>query len=407
MNTNTPKEDSRHRKRFLVTIILALIVFCFWQFGCPWLLLAREGNQLFLWDSSYFLDRLVVPGGLARYIGEIIVQFFIIPPVAAIIYALLFVAEQQLTQHLLGHRDRTIWWILSFVPSVLLWVIACFIDIPMTTTVAILLTMVLLAVLSHNPRYRMIITTILIPVAYWLLGPAVIILAVSPLWSGLRRMESVGSAIGEVLILTVCIVGSSFIVPYPLGQIARGIDYYWAGKETGTSEEMEYDMLMRKEAWDVIAEKYQQNPSERLAVQNVATLAQFYSGQISEQDFLHRLRLSGHAFSSISAAFITSELSLHLRLTNMSQRAAFEVMEAIPNYGMSGRAVQRLVETNLVTGSYEVAQKYIELLEHTTFYRPWAERMQQLAEHPEQIRSISSYRKLQDVYNQSPDVFFY
>jgi hypothetical protein len=74
---------------------------------------------------------------------------------------------------------------------------------------------------------------------------------------------------------------------------------------------------------------------------------------------------------------------------------------------MSGRELSRLVETNLITGQYEVALKYISLLEHTLFYRSWAKQMRQLATNPELIKRSPKYGSLQEVYQQTVDVFFF
>jgi len=71
---------------------------------------------------------------------------------------------------------------------------------------------------------------------------------------------------------------------------------------------------------------------------------------------------------------LTGEIYFHLGLINTAQRFAFEAMEAIPNYNKSARVVKRLAETNLINGQYQVARKYLRMLEKTVFYRPWAQR---------------------------------
>ena len=70
--------------------------------------------------------------------------------------------------------------------------------------------------------------------------------------------------------------------------------------------------------------------------------------------------------------------------------AAFEAMEAIPNHNKSGRALRRLVETNLVTGYPQVALKYIGLLRQTMAYRAFALRLLPLARHPALIKEHPS-----------------
>ncbi len=90
----------------------------------------------------------------------------------------------------------------------------------------------------------------------------------------------------------------------------------------------------------------------------------------------------------------------------MAQRADFEVLEASTNYNKSGRALARQVETCLVREQYEVALKYISLLEQTIFYRDFAQRMRRLAEHPELIERDPYYGPLKKVAEQTVDGFF-
>ncbi len=52
----------------LITALLAVGVFCFWLFLFPFVPVVREMAQLFLWTSDYFVERIVLPGGLAQYL---------------------------------------------------------------------------------------------------------------------------------------------------------------------------------------------------------------------------------------------------------------------------------------------------------------------------------------------------
>lgn len=81
-------------------------------------------------------------------------------------------------------------------------------------------------------------------------------------------------------------------------------------------------------------------------------------------------------------------------------------MEYIPNYNKSGRALRRLVETNIIRGDYDVARKYISILEKTTFYRGWARAMRSLVDHPEQIEKYPYLHDAQKTYANTEDIFF-
>ena len=80
----------------------------------------------------------------------------------------------------------------------------------------------------------------------------------------------------------------------------------------------------------------------------------------------------------------------YLGFVNTAQRFAFESMEALPDYQKSVRSIKRLAETNLINGYYDVASKYLHLLENTLFYKKWAKETRtylyndtKINEHPE------------------------
>ena len=171
-------------------------------------------------------------------------------------------------------------------------------------------------------------------------------------------------------------------------------------------EEMEYDWLLRKGNWNKIINKGEKEIPQSLACQNVIRLAMFQTGQISENDFLSAVTLTNDVLSNRTAAFIMSDVYIYSGMINMAQRASMDAILSIEDFGMSGRAFQRLAETALVTGQYKVARKYMLLLEGTLFYRSWAIKSKPLVEHPELIKKHPVYGKQQDIYKKTKDILF-
>lgn len=367
------KEYIQNNGRWLLVAALGVAVFCYFLFKLPFLMLAREQSQLFLWNTDYLVERLIIPGGLAQYLGEMIIQFYLNPLYGALWYGVLFVIVQMLTYGAFGKPQKWYFWLLSLVPSVVLVYLWTIIHFPMTLTVAIILAMAL-AYLVRVIRGKMQLTLLifLMPVGYWLIGPA-IILAIIPYLFNKKHIPFVA---GLVVLLVGCVVLSARLAPYPLAQLARGVDYYWDDKKLGSYEEMAFDMRIRR-------------------------------NQASQQEMLNNFSPSTEALRSISTAFSVSDIAMQIGMVNIAQRAAFEAMEAAPNYNKSGRALRRLVETNLITGQTEVALKYIAILEQTTFYRGWAERMKQMAEQPELLNKHQYYHRLKEIYDNGKDLFFY
>ena len=422
--------------------VLAVVVFCFWYFGYPFIPLVREMSQLFLWNCDYLTERLVVPGGAAQYLGEGVAQFFLNPFNGALAYAILFVIAQQLASRLLRQFfpsiKNIVRFLLSLVPPAILWYLAMLPHIPLTPTMAAILVMVVMcAVMSINKRgerreereekkvqsskfkvqreerKRLIAVCLLIPVMYWLTGPmAVLLILCCVRWIPLTAT-----------LFAACLIGSSYLTSYPLRQVVRGIDYSWSGsRNMGTYEEMECDMLMRQQKWAEILQKFQKPESP--AVRSASMYALHRTGQMSKQEFLSRVVVPEEIwgsepsvfgikgvqfvvyFGSLSSAFIVSDLASMLYWPNISQRAAFEAMEYIPNYNKSGRALKNLIEVCIITGQYPLARKYLSILDETTLYRSWAKKMRTLVDNPRLIEKNSFMQKSRESYENTEDIFF-
>ena len=403
----------------IIVALLAISVFCFWFFLYPYVPVVREMSVLFLWSTDYLMERLVIPGGLAQYLGECVSQFFINPFNAAIIYAILFVVTQFLTTKLLKQFFPKIkkhyLFVLSLIPPIILWRVAMLPYVSLTPTIAVLLVMgVGCWIMGRcSKRTRPFVVCAMIPVMYWLTGPAAILLILCCIrWIPLTAT-----------LFAACLIGSSYLVPYPLGQIAKGIDYDWSGdKEMGTYEEMECEMLIRQKNWNKILRKFHSPVSP--AVRSATILASYQSGQMSYQQLMSQIvvpvemyestpsvfclgdmRLFVY-FGSVSSAFIVSDLAAQLGWSNISQRAAFEAMEYIPNNNKSARALKQLAEISIITRQYPLARKYLSILEDTTFYRGWVRKMRPLLDNPKLIEQYPFMKELQEKYDNTEDIFF-
>ena len=190
----------------------------------------------------------------------------------------------------------------------------------------------------------------------------------------------------------------------------------------GTLEQMECDMLVRMNQWDEIIRKFRYTNS--LTVKSAIKLATYKTGQIGQQELFSSMLVPQElqsvepsifssnglhmivSFESLTAAYMVSDIAMQMNLPTISQRAIFEAMEFAPNYNKSGRALQRLVETNIITGNYKAALKYLSILEETTYYRKWALQMRPMVEHPELIKKNPFFRQAQETFARTEDLFF-
>ena len=70
------------------------------------------------------------------------------------------------------------------------------------------------------------------------------------------------------------------------------------------------------------------------------------------------------------------------------------------------RALKRLVETNIISGHYDVARKYISILEETLLYRKWAQSMRVLVDNPKLIENNPFLQSGREEYAKTADIFF-
>lgn len=219
-----------------------------------------------------------------------------------------------------------------------------------------------------------------------------VVLCLMTQWITYRLLRFTGSSVWLFLLSFLPAIYVCSLPLYPHGE----------NKET-----IVYDYLQRQGKWPKIIQLSKHKEPQTKACQNVVLLANFMTRQTDESTLFNTLKTGRMVLTSRTAAFIMSDIYMQMGMVAMSQRAAFEAMESIEDFNKSGRALQRLAVTNLVCGQYEVARKYMLLLERTLFYRLWAKKMLPLTEQPELLNSYPSLSRLRQMQNDSKDRIFH
>lgn len=141
---------------------------------------------------------------------------------------------------------------------------------------------------------------------------------------------------------------------------------------------IDYDYMVRAKDWDgILRYSDAHNPDLPLSV-SATNLALGMTGQLDSRAFDYYQNgvegLMPPFVKESLSSWTTGEIFFQLGMINSAQRFYFEGMEAIPNYNKSSRAVKRLAETAIIRGEYKLAEKYLHMLENTTFYQKWAQR---------------------------------
>lgn len=193
---------------------------------------------MFLFDSGYFLERIVLPGGLADYISEFLVQFYYMPVLGGAIIALLLMGIQTAVWGLMkqyGARHDFPGYLLSFLPSIALWCAMGDQNVLLSFVVALFGALVIGWIHNrfHNRLVKVVFELVSTALVYWLLGPVVFLYAVLMIGDTLKNAKQKGnvfSGIGYsavILILTVAwILLTTQTLQYPLYRIFAGLNYY-------------------------------------------------------------------------------------------------------------------------------------------------------------------------------------
>ena len=407
-----------------------MAVLLFFGLAYPHHLHYQEQFQLFLFDSNYVWDIVRHPGGVADLLGRFCTQFFLYAWVGAAIIAILLSAIQLLTLRLSNGQWSMVngqWsmvngqWSygLTFVPSFLLWLYLLDENALMSGVWAVLLTLLVACVIVKltSGWMRRILLILAIPVLYFLVGPVCLPIPIESLWLGIHyyRYPTVfpwllwGAALsiwvifGLYLLIRRRQVHSSrlsSLIPYLSFAIVAVImgSYVWKNANFKAERVMQYDFMARHQQWNRILQTISaEKPNNQIGV-TVQNLALAMNGMLLEQ--MANFNQNGIAGllpdvkEDATSPLPTAEAFYQLGMINVAQRTVFEAQEAILDFQKSGRCYQRLAQTNLINGQYEVARKYLSALQKTLFYRDWANETLPLLGNEEAIARHPEYGRL-------------
>ena len=386
----------RRYGNMVLSVLVGIGIFLFWYVFYPHALSYQEQYQLFLWTGDYFLERISVPGGLADWLGEFFVQFYYVEWLGALLLALLFVILQQLTARLLPKK----WWLLSIVPVLLvLWLMG---DVNVLLSFPVAIIMILALACIRLPKRLSWLDILIVPIAYWLIGPAVwIYIIIRVLQLGWKHLWSAG------LLVAIQLMAYAWLLPqWPLQQVMTGLNYYriplqypqLKGYDKEMYELIRQDYLVRNERWDEIVKRageYQvrtpfSSVCVNLALSKKRQLAdRMFDFYQSGEDALIMPRIR-----DLTSMLPSAEAFWHLGMVNSAQRYMFDTQESILNGRKSGRCTKRIAECMIVNGHYQTAAKQLGLLKKSLFYRSWAKEAEALMKDEAKINAHPVYGKL-------------
>lgn len=436
--------------QYISSAAFAIAVFLFRLLLYPGVAGFQEQNQLFLFTWDFFAERMSVSGGLADYIAEFITQFGYIPCLGEALLAILLVVFQR---SIALSIDRSEWYALSFIAPVMVLVYMSDIYVMLSYLVALIISVLLCALYRRRPG--LLWAAVATIFGFWLIGPAIFVFTA---YASVRERNWKALVLIALSVLVVIVSRLTYLQQYPWKTVVFGINYYrqpltvpafqlviavltaflptitdylprpkktigvalgllvggafgcfFSYQKDGV-ELIAYDQLVRHEDWDGIlkrAEKYQ--PDSELGAVSV-NLALFMSGRGDELPGFKQFGTRGLILPNIRD-FISnassSEVFWRLGMINESLRYAFDTQESLVNNRKSGRWMSRVAECQMLNGRYDVAEKYLDILSHSLFYRKWADSRRQFLRNESAIASDPIYAYLRSVRYQNDFLYYY
>ena len=178
-----------------------------------------------------------------------------------------------------------------------------------------------------------------------------------------------------------------------IAQLAMIAAVLWWGmpkySDAKTLKLKKLDYFARTEQWDKTIEECKGKPTNFLYMCHL-NMALANKGELSDKMFNFDQRgpqgLLVQWNKSENISCMLSDIYFTMGATASSQEMAFEGYVSAMEDG-NPRMLKRLVQTNLIYGTYPVAEKYISILEKTYAYRDWAQSQRKYLYNDEVVES--------------------
>ncbi len=234
----------------------------------------------------------------------------------------------------------------------------------------------------------------IIPVMQWVVAALFALLPLAA--SYLPRLEGKKAVRAEVALLTIIVLAT---VPLLRQSFDRA-----------TYELIDYDYLVRTHQWQRIIEKAEKHQASSPMSVSCVNLALAMHGQLCDRLFEFYQNGAEGLFPTftrdMTSPLPTAEAFYQLGMVNDAERYAFEAQEAIPNYRKSGRLTRRIAQCEIINGNYDVAAKYLRMLESSLFYRQWAKSQERFLYNSAAVKADPEYGRLRDIRIKRHDYLF-
>jgi hypothetical protein len=309
---------------------------CFFLFAYPYHLMRREQLNLFVFDGDYIAGTYRGTGWLARFTADFLEQFFHLSVAGPLVVALLLTAIGFIAYRIC-RKFMGVWPSLAVATLVFAWSFLRETGNVYQTryTVAVLgfLTLVLLA-LQFRKR--------------WIQAVAAVVFAAAGAW----------------------MLGAPVHPDYGKPWGVPSLDY---------ERMIGLDAEVAREDWDRVL-KLSEKDLYMVEASYCYNLAHAMKGDLGDklldhsQDHQFTLLFPVSSERAVFSNTLAGEAWFQLGDLTVAEQSAITSLQASPKH-TGVRFLVRLARVNLVTGEDAAAQKYLDILSRTLFYRKWARSM--------------------------------
>lgn len=339
------------RLSYLLGILLfAICFFCFYGDGpLAHVLYYQEQHHLFLFSKDYFLNQLYM-GGIAAYLADFFIQFFYLPLLGSALMATLLVSIYLLTRFCIQRITHKADFLqLSLLPSIYLLVRFTSVEFPVVTLVEWLLWLLLLACVTSFPL---------------------------PLWKALTWIPDTDRFSKKIKysVLTLLIL------------VYAGTGFYYFVYSYNMAERIMVmtDKYVGERKWEQVlslTNKYLRTRGGNQLIAYFHNLALYHTGRLTTDLFNTPQVLGVKSLyfpwqSNSRESEYGHYLYEDLGSINEAHRWEFEAMVV---WGETARHLRNLIRYNIVNQRPKVAQRFINVLKQSLFYRKEAIALEQMA----------------------------
>jgi len=310
--------------------------FCFFQFAYPYHLIRREQMDLFLYDFGYICQTYTGTGWLSRLISDFLEQFFHLPVVGPVIISLLLTAIA-IVSYRICRKFMGFWPSIAVATVIFIW--SFFRETGnLYVTRYTVVVLVFLSLLMLSLQFKEV----------WKKGVSMLLLLGFGVW-----------ALGA--------------------PVHKNYGKFWSTPKFEYERLIGLDCEVARENWDRVL-KLSEKDLQMVEASYCYNLALAMKGQLGNHLLDHSqggpydllLRVWGE--QAVFRNCLAGEAWFQLGALTIAEQSAITSLQASPNH-TGARYILRLARVNLISGEDAVAQKYLNLLSKTLFYRKWARSM--------------------------------